>query len=88
MLFKGVVTLETQRRDNNAKARALVLQLSDMLGALLQLRDVKDPELKTDNGESVRGRVQALMGRVEQEIEEVGNLIDTHHKHSATCAYS
>jgi hypothetical protein len=34
-LFNGVVQLELQRRENSAKARALILQMADMLGALL-----------------------------------------------------
>jgi hypothetical protein len=37
-LFNGLVTLEIQRRQNSAKAKALVLQMADMLGALLVCR--------------------------------------------------
>jgi hypothetical protein len=37
-LFNGLVTLEIQRRQNSAKAKALVLQMADMLGALLVRR--------------------------------------------------
>ena len=34
-LFNGVVQLELQRRQNSLKARALILQMGDMMGALL-----------------------------------------------------
>ena len=34
-LFNGVVTLEIQRRQNSIKARALILQMADMMSALL-----------------------------------------------------
>lgn len=34
-LFNGVVQLELQRRQNSAKARALILQMADMMGSLL-----------------------------------------------------
>jgi hypothetical protein len=84
LLVKGVVTLETQRRNNTSRSRALILQIADMMSALLQLHFVKDPELTTETGESVCGRIQALMGAVERDIKNCGNLIDTYHKHSLT----
>ena len=34
-LFNAVVTLEIQRRQNSIKARALILQMADMMSALL-----------------------------------------------------
>lgn len=34
-VFNAVVQFEIQRRENSAKAKALVLQMADMLGALL-----------------------------------------------------
>ena len=34
-LFNGVIQLELQRRQNSLKARALILQMADMMGALL-----------------------------------------------------
>lgn len=34
-LLNGVVQLELQRRQNSTKARALILQMADMMGALL-----------------------------------------------------
>ncbi|KAF8320533.1 uncharacterized protein EI90DRAFT_3080514, partial [Cantharellus anzutake] len=72
-LFHGVVQLETQRRSNSAKARALILQLSDMMSTLLQLHYVKDPTLKSLTGET--------------DIKTVGNLVDQYHKHSSTSKF-
>jgi hypothetical protein len=60
--------------------------MADMMGALLQLHYVKDPELVTEDGKSVQGRIQALMGDIEKDIQKCGNLIDTYHRHSATSA--
>ncbi|KAF8320530.1 uncharacterized protein EI90DRAFT_2598279 [Cantharellus anzutake] len=86
-LFHGVVQLETQRRSNSAKARALILQLSDMMSTLLQLHHVKDPTLKSPTGETIAGRLQSLMGQIEQDIKTVGNLVDQYHKHSSTSKF-
>lgn len=87
LLLKGVIKLETQRRENSKRTRALVLQLADMMGALLQLHFVKDPELKSATGESIAGRIQVLMAAIEKDITDCGNLIDAYHKHSLTSEY-
>lgn len=80
-LLRGVVKLETERRANSGRCRALILQITDMMGALLQLRNVKDPELETDGGETMVGRIDALMKKIEVNITECGNLIDLYHRH-------
>ncbi|KAF8316872.1 hypothetical protein DL93DRAFT_2154581 [Clavulina sp. PMI_390] len=81
-LFDGVVKLEVNRRQNDSKARALILQLADMMGALLQLHFVEDPALVANNGQSVQGRVQLLMKDIEKDINNTGNLINKYHQHS------
>ncbi|KAF8341559.1 uncharacterized protein EI90DRAFT_3034423, partial [Cantharellus anzutake] len=73
--FLGVVTLETQRRDNTLKTRALVLQLSDMLAPFSIFTM------------GVCGRIRSLMKQIKQDIKEVGNLVDTYHKHSLTSKF-
>ena len=73
--------MEVKREANSARCRALILQMADMMGALLQLHDVKDPELKTDDGQTVIGRINALLTRIELEIKQCGNLIDLYHRH-------
>ena len=81
-LIKGIVKLEVQRRENSKKCKALILQMADMMGALLQLHYVRDPELVDERGESIAGRIQVLMKHIEQDIKNCGNLIDTYSKHS------
>lgn len=82
-LFRGVVKLETQRRQNSGRCRALILQMADMMGVLLQLSSVRDPQLKDERtGQTVVGRIQALMANIEKDIKDCGNLIDTYAKHS------
>ncbi|KAF8308150.1 hypothetical protein DL93DRAFT_2231827 [Clavulina sp. PMI_390] len=80
-LFNGVVQLEVQRRQNSTKARALILQMADMMSALLQLHFVKDPTLVTENGDSVQGRIETLVKDIEQDIINTGNLINKYHQH-------
>jgi hypothetical protein len=82
-LFKGVVKLETQRRQNSKRCQALILQMADMMGVLLQLSSVRDPELKDERtGQTVVARIQSVMANVENDIRDCGNLIDTYAKHS------
>jgi hypothetical protein len=80
-LVRGVVAMEVKREANSARCRALIFQMADMMGALLQMHDIKDPELKTDDGQTVIGRINALMGKIEVEIKKCGNLIDLYHNH-------
>ncbi|KAE9402429.1 hypothetical protein BT96DRAFT_855748 [Gymnopus androsaceus JB14] len=87
LLVRGIVKLETQRRENSRKARALIFQMADMLGALLQLHNVQDPELKDERGQSIQGRIQVLMKDIEADIRECGALIDAYHKHSLTSKF-
>ena len=69
LLVRGIVKLETQRRENSRRSKALILQIADMMGALLQLHYVKDPELENEKGESVQGRIQVLMKAIEEDIK-------------------
>ncbi|KAF8340736.1 uncharacterized protein EI90DRAFT_3117280 [Cantharellus anzutake] len=87
LLLSAVVKLETQRRENSRRTRALILQMADMLSALLQLHFVQDPELEDAKGQSVQGRIQALMEDIKKDIQDCGNLIDTYHKHSLTSKF-
>ncbi|KAI0041239.1 hypothetical protein FA95DRAFT_714838 [Auriscalpium vulgare] len=87
LLVRGIVKLETERRENNRRTRALILQIADMMGALLQLHNVRDPELVTERGQSVQGRIQVLMQRIEADVTECGALIDAYHKHSLTSKF-
>lgn len=87
LIFSAVVKLEVKRRENSGRARALILQIADMLSAVLRLHFVRDPELKNKNGKSVRGSIQDLMEDVKKDIQDCGNFIDTYHKHSLTSKF-
>ncbi|KAF8340734.1 uncharacterized protein EI90DRAFT_3036693 [Cantharellus anzutake] len=87
LVFTALVKLESQRRENSKRARALLLQIADMLSALLQLHFVKDPELKDADGQSVQGRIQVLMEDIKKDIQDCGNLIHTYHNHSLTSKF-
>lgn len=41
-----------------------------------QLHFVEDPTLTTETGQSVAGRIQVLMGDIEKDINDTGNLIN------------
>jgi hypothetical protein len=47
---------------------------------LPRLKDVKDPDLKTEAGETVTGRLQLLMKAIENDIKECGKAVDTYRK--------
>ncbi|KAF8323073.1 hypothetical protein DL93DRAFT_617209 [Clavulina sp. PMI_390] len=81
-LFSGVVKLEVERRTNNIKARALVLQMADMMSALLQLHYVRDPTAVSSTGDSIQSRFHTLMRYIESDIKSCGALINKHHQHS------
>jgi hypothetical protein len=46
----------------------------------IRLKDVKDPTLATENGDTVAGRIQQLMSAIENDVKECGKTIDTYRK--------
>ncbi|KAF9073392.1 hypothetical protein BDP27DRAFT_1318820 [Rhodocollybia butyracea] len=87
LLVRGIVRLETQRRENSRRTQALILQIADMLGALLQLHNIQDPDLEVEPGQSIQGRIQLLMNDINGDIKACGMLIDAYHKHSLTSKF-
>ena len=62
--------------------------MADMMGALLQLHFVKDPDLPTGDGQTMVGRINALMKDIELDIKKCGSLVDVYHRHSLTSMWT
>ena len=48
-----------------------------------RLRNVGDPDQKAPDGTTVKGRVQALLGGIAEDIKSCGNACDIYMKKSA-----
>src|SRR5258708_37948524 len=57
LVFSAVVKLKTERRQNKARARALILQMADMRSALVRLHFLRDPDKGNAKGKPIRGIV-------------------------------
>ncbi|KAI9068344.1 hypothetical protein FKP32DRAFT_1587743 [Trametes sanguinea] len=78
--FKVVVELDLKRRDNDKKIASLFLQMKNMMGALLQLRSIKDNDIVGPDGETIEARMQGLVKQTADDITSCGNACDTYAK--------
>ncbi|CAK5278366.1 unnamed protein product [Mycena citricolor] len=80
MAFKAVWALEQKRRDNDRKIVALHMEMKDMMGALLQMRNVKDADQVAPDGSTIKGRVQVIAKETADDIKACANACDTYIK--------
>ncbi|KAF7307764.1 hypothetical protein MKEN_01136500 [Mycena kentingensis (nom. inval.)] len=80
MAFKAVWALEQKRRENDRKILSLYMEMKDMMGVLTQLKSVKDPDEIAPDGTTIKGRMQALMKTIADDIKACANACDTYNK--------
>ncbi|KAI9464111.1 hypothetical protein BJY52DRAFT_887328 [Lactarius psammicola] len=80
LAFTAVYTLEQKRRDNEKKIIALYVEMKDMMGVLLLLRDVKNDKLIAPDGMSIEDRLKSLVERTADDIKKCSNVCDTYAK--------
>ncbi|KAH8987639.1 hypothetical protein EDB92DRAFT_1948471 [Lactarius akahatsu] len=78
--FKTVYTLELKRRDNEKKIIALYVEMKDMMGVLLLLKDVHNDKLVAPDGRSIEDRLRSLINRTVDDIKLCSNVCDTYAK--------
>ncbi|KAM5530344.1 hypothetical protein V8D89_015985 [Ganoderma adspersum] len=76
--FRVVVELETKRRENDEKIALLLVQMRDMMAALVQLRDIQDED--EHDGETIKDRLQDVVERTAKDIKKCANVCDTYVK--------
>jgi len=83
LAFKAAVyTLEQKRRDHEKKIIALYVEMKDMMGVLLLLRDVQDDKLVAPDGRSIEDRLKPLVERAADDIKACANVCDIYAKKS------
>ncbi|KAH9064500.1 hypothetical protein EDB87DRAFT_1680408 [Lactarius vividus] len=82
MAFKTVYTLEVKRRDNERKIIALYVEMKDMMGVLLLLKDVRNDKVAAPDGRclSIKDRLESLVEQTAQDIKDCSNVCDTYAK--------
>ncbi|KAI9464119.1 hypothetical protein BJY52DRAFT_887705 [Lactarius psammicola] len=80
MAFKTVYTLELKRRDNEKKIIALYVEMKDMMGVLLLLKDVQNDKLVAPDGRTIEDRLKTLVDRTADDIKLCSNVCDTYAK--------
>ncbi|EED85033.1 predicted protein [Postia placenta Mad-698-R] len=63
-----------KRRNNDAKVIALLVEMRDMIGVLLQLKSVKDEAITGPKGVTIEARMQGLMKQTANDIRSCGNM--------------
>ncbi|KAH9171881.1 hypothetical protein EDB89DRAFT_1851867 [Lactarius sanguifluus] len=80
LAFTAVYTLEQKRRDNEKKIIALYVEMKEMMGVLLLLRDVQNDKLVAPDGRSIEDRLKTLVERTADDIKLCSNVCDTYAK--------
>ncbi|KAJ7031624.1 hypothetical protein C8F04DRAFT_1110026 [Mycena alexandri] len=80
MAFKAVWALEQKRRDNDRKILALHMEMKEMMGVLIQLKNVQDAEAVAPDGSTIKGRMQVIIQGTADDIKACGNACDTYSK--------
>ncbi|KAI9464115.1 hypothetical protein BJY52DRAFT_887632 [Lactarius psammicola] len=80
LAFTAVYTLEQKRRDNEKKVIALYVEMKDMMGILLLLRDVQNDKLIAPDGRSIEDRLKSLVQRTADDIKLCSNVCDAYAK--------
>ncbi|KAI0827868.1 hypothetical protein BC628DRAFT_1409435 [Trametes gibbosa] len=75
--FKVVVELEAKRRDNDKKVNLLFLEMRNMMGALLQLQDVRAEHVAPD-GLSIGARLADVVKKTADDIKTCANACDAY----------
>ncbi|KZW02456.1 hypothetical protein EXIGLDRAFT_744612 [Exidia glandulosa HHB12029] len=83
-VFKGIVTLEIDRQDNEKRVAAVLLEASFMMSELLELSKLPRTERKTFTINTYSGYVQEAMV---DELKDCGNTIDKYIKSHAVVKF-
>ncbi|KIK50287.1 hypothetical protein GYMLUDRAFT_51310 [Collybiopsis luxurians FD-317 M1] len=68
--FKGIMSAHIRRRDNDKKVLIVIARIQDMLTALFEMRHIRNPGAKTDNGPE--SRMAELMEKIAKDIRKTG----------------
>ncbi|KAI0744341.1 hypothetical protein C8Q80DRAFT_1272898 [Daedaleopsis nitida] len=85
VLFKGVISLELAREENNEKVNTLMVTMSDMMGVLTGLESI--PKDHYASSRSIKERLSERMQGIIDSIKACGKLCDTYRKSRATSKF-
>ncbi|KAI0090196.1 hypothetical protein BDY19DRAFT_887919 [Irpex rosettiformis] len=80
LAFKAAYNMERTRRDNDKRITLLYVAMKDMLAALVQLRNVRDPHQICADGSPIHSRLETVSKMAAQNIKECSNTCDTYLK--------
>ncbi|KAJ7326377.1 hypothetical protein DFH08DRAFT_941029 [Mycena albidolilacea] len=80
LAFKAVWALEQKRRENDRRILTLHMEMKDMMGVLIQLKNVKDAREKAPDGTTIEGRMQEIAKGTADDIKDCANACDTYSK--------
>ncbi|KAH9052369.1 hypothetical protein EDB87DRAFT_1835857 [Lactarius vividus] len=80
LAFKTVYTLERKRRDNEKKIIALYVEMKDMMGVLLLLKDVQNDKLVAPDGRNIEDRLKVLVNKTLEDIKSCSSMCDAYAK--------
>ncbi|KAJ7846349.1 hypothetical protein B0H14DRAFT_934544 [Mycena olivaceomarginata] len=80
LAFKAVWALEQKRRENDRRILTLHMEMKDMMGVLIQLKNVKDAREKAPDGTTIEGRMQEIAKGTAEDIKDCANVCDTYSK--------
>ncbi|KAL1937671.1 hypothetical protein VTO73DRAFT_12946 [Trametes versicolor] len=82
--FRVAIELDLKRRENDKKINLLFMEMRDMMTALVELGDVKEPKRAGKDGKTVQERLQGLVDNIETDILDCANVCDAYAKKGMT----
>ncbi|KAI0820569.1 hypothetical protein BC628DRAFT_1329894 [Trametes gibbosa] len=82
--FRVAIELDLKRRENDKKINLLFMEMRDMMTALVELQNVKNPGQSGGDGKTVQQRLQSLADLIESDILECANVCDAYAKKGTT----
>ncbi|KAF8498941.1 hypothetical protein BU17DRAFT_59228 [Hysterangium stoloniferum] len=79
-VLQGAWSLEMTRRQNNQKVLALHVEMKDMIGVFVRLRNIKEPEVPGPDGQTIEDRMKKLVKETADTIKECANACDAYTK--------
>ncbi|KAK7678018.1 hypothetical protein QCA50_018958 [Cerrena zonata] len=77
LAFKAAYHIEMTRRENDKRIKTLYVEMKEMIHVLIQLRDVKDPDVRDPYGYPLSNRLEQLSQKAAVDIKDCANVCDT-----------
>ncbi|KAI0770883.1 hypothetical protein BD413DRAFT_613421 [Trametes elegans] len=81
--FEVAIELDMKRRENDKRINLLLLEMRDMMTALVDLQQISDPAHVGKDGKTVQERLEGFVNLINDDIKDCANACDAYAKKTA-----